>query len=365
VQHLGDFAEDATVELFFNTTDKTNSAPITLAGTPAVSVYKSGSTTEITAGVTLNVDYDSRTGMHRVVVDMSASASYTPGAEYKAVITTGTVDSTSVVGTEIGSWSCENRFQEVDVVKVAGAAAANNAGKFEVDLSHVDGVAVDVNSAQLGVKLVSTANDAITNNSLAAGAISEPKIAANALPAAKFPSSFSDLVETAMSLVVEAYDLDHLLKVAMPLGLPVEDSWAWTVDQAIGNVPTNAELATALGTSDDAVLAAIALLPTAAAVADLPTNAELAAALAAADDAVLAAIAARPSANAIADAVLSRSVTNVQDTAAVGSLAELILATFHAAIVDAVLTIRKTGGSTFNTRPVTEDADAVPISGVG
>jgi hypothetical protein len=51
---------------------------------------------------------------------------------------------------------------------------------------------------------------------------------------------------------------------------------------SVDDLPTNAELATALGTADDAVLTAIG---------DLPTNAELATALAAADDAVLAQVA--------------------------------------------------------------------------
>lgn len=78
---------------------------------------------------------------------------------------------------------------------------------------------------------------------------------------------------------------------------------------SVDDLPTNAELATALGTADDAVLAAIAALNnlsqanirTALGMAtanfdtqigDLPTNAELATALGTADDAVLAAIAA-------------------------------------------------------------------------
>jgi hypothetical protein len=51
---------------------------------------------------------------------------------------------------------------------------------------------------------------------------------------------------------------------------------------SVDDLPTNAELAAAFGTADDAVLTAIE---------DLPTNAELATALASADDAVLAAIA--------------------------------------------------------------------------
>lgn len=74
---------------------------------------------------------------------------------------------------------------------------------------------------------------------------------------------------------------------------------------AVADVPTNAELATALGTADDAVLAALGngtvvlhsdynAAKTAASqssVDDLPTNAELATALGTADDATLAAIA--------------------------------------------------------------------------
>lgn len=82
-----------------------------------------------------------------------------------------------------------------------------------------------------------------------------------------------------------------------------------TLDAAIADLPTNAELATALGTADDAVLAAIAGLNNLSQanirtavglatanldtqLADLPTNSELATALGTADDAVLAAIAA-------------------------------------------------------------------------
>lgn len=81
------------------------------------------------------------------------------------------------------------------------------------------------------------------------------------------------------------------------------------LDTQLGDIPTNAELATALGGADDAVLAAIAALNNLSQanirtaiglgsanldtqLGDLPTNAELATSLAAADDAVLAAIAA-------------------------------------------------------------------------
>lgn len=68
---------------------------------------------------------------------------------------------------------------------------------------------------------------------------------------------------------------------------------------SVDDLPTNAELATALASADDAVLAAIG---------DLPTNAELATALGTADDAVLTAIDALPTAVENADALLGRSI---------------------------------------------------------
>lgn len=105
---LGDFTPGKTIVFDFNT-HKADGTPITLAGTPAISVYKN-STTESTAGVTLTVDYDSRTGMHHVVIDTSADGTfYAAGNDFRAVITTGTVDSISVVGTVVGAFSLSNR----------------------------------------------------------------------------------------------------------------------------------------------------------------------------------------------------------------------------------------------------------------
>jgi len=82
-----------------------------------------------------------------------------------------------------------------------------------------------------------------------------------------------------------------------------------TVDSALTTIDGNVD-AILLDTSEiGAAGAGLTALASAAAVADLPTNAELATALAAADDAVLAAIAALsiPTANENADALLDRA----------------------------------------------------------
>ena len=103
--YLGTFSVGATVYAPFNTRD-TDQAPITLAGTPTARVHKNDSITEDDSGITLNVDFDSRTGLHLVEVDTSSDAAfYTSGGEFFIILNAGTVDSISVVGTHIASFS--------------------------------------------------------------------------------------------------------------------------------------------------------------------------------------------------------------------------------------------------------------------
>lgn len=109
---LGDIAVGGQVSFLFNTATSTG-APITLAGTPTVRVYRNNNTVEDDSGVTLTVDQDSVTGMHLVQVDTSADAVfYTAGADYNVVLTAGTVDGVSVAGTVLAHFSIENRSVE-------------------------------------------------------------------------------------------------------------------------------------------------------------------------------------------------------------------------------------------------------------
>jgi hypothetical protein len=103
---LGDFATSTIVYGKFTTYRPSTGAPFTLAGTPALSVYKDNSTTQSTTGVTLTVDFDSVTGLHHFAIDTSADGSfYAAGSFFDIVITTGTVDSVSAVGTVVGSFT--------------------------------------------------------------------------------------------------------------------------------------------------------------------------------------------------------------------------------------------------------------------
>lgn len=116
--YLGDFTLGETLDFRF-TTVGTTGAPTTLAGTPVVSAYVGNSTTQITAGITLSVDFDGVTGLHSVQVVASGANGFAAQTNVDLVITTGTVGGTSVVGYVVGSFSIENRSTQ------ALATAAN------------------------------------------------------------------------------------------------------------------------------------------------------------------------------------------------------------------------------------------------
>lgn len=150
MRYLGDYVEDDTVYACFNTR-QADGTPITLGGTPAVSVYKDGGVTESTAGVTLTTDFDSRTGLHLVTIDTSADAFYATGADYSIVITTGTVDSVSVVGTEVACFSIQNRYSTAGSgLDAAGVRAAVGLASANLD-TQLSAIVADTNELQTDI----------------------------------------------------------------------------------------------------------------------------------------------------------------------------------------------------------------------
>lgn len=156
----GDIRLSETLDLKF-TTVSTTGAPTTLAGTPVISAYVDNGTTELTAGITLTVDFDARTGLNHVRVVATSGNGYATGTNVQLVITTGTVGGTSVVGYEVGSFSIEKRSAlmpttiartldvsatgegDANVVQWLGTTAATPtvAGVPEVDVTHWIGTA--------------------------------------------------------------------------------------------------------------------------------------------------------------------------------------------------------------------------------
>ena len=114
---MTDYPVESTFDEKFTTRKFTTGAPFTLAGTPVISAYPDNSITQITAGITLTTDFDSVTGLNNVRVVATAANGYASGSTYHLVITTGTVDSVSVVGEVIGRFTLS---RSAAAVKTAG-----------------------------------------------------------------------------------------------------------------------------------------------------------------------------------------------------------------------------------------------------
>jgi hypothetical protein len=112
VNHLGNFKAEQTVDFKFTTVSGVT--PFTLAGTPALAVYKANGTTQSTAGITLSVDFDGVTGLNHVRI-LTTDAFYAADNDYQVVITAGTVNGTSVVGYVVGSFSILNRPAHLEI----------------------------------------------------------------------------------------------------------------------------------------------------------------------------------------------------------------------------------------------------------
>ena len=104
MNYQGDITLGDTLDVKFTTVNSTG-VPTTLAGSPAVAAYVDNGTTEITAGITLTVDFDSRTGLHNVRVVASGGNGFAAATNVNLVITAGTVSGNSVVGYGVGSVS--------------------------------------------------------------------------------------------------------------------------------------------------------------------------------------------------------------------------------------------------------------------
>lgn len=129
MSYQGDIRLGDTIDIKFTTRQATG-APTTLAGSPVISAYVGNGTTEITAGITLTVDFDSRTGLNNVRVVATSGNGFATATNIQLVITTGTVNSVSVVGEVVGEFSIEARsaLMPTTVARTLDVSATGEAG---------------------------------------------------------------------------------------------------------------------------------------------------------------------------------------------------------------------------------------------
>jgi hypothetical protein len=149
---LGDFDTSSTIYFKFTTMQPSSGAPFTLAGTPALSVYKDNSTTQTTTGVTLTADFDGVTGLNHVAIDTS-DAFYSAGSFFDVVITTGTVDSVSAVGTVVGRFT----LRKTACLKPTAAGRSldvSSGGEAGIDFANIGSPTTTLNLSGTTIKAV-------------------------------------------------------------------------------------------------------------------------------------------------------------------------------------------------------------------
>lgn len=164
----GDYTVGDTLYFLFTTRRFSTGAPHQLAGTPVISAYENDSTTQITAGITLGVDHDTVTGLNLITVVASGANGFESGKDYHLVITTGTVDSVSVVGEVVGRFTLGRSAAAVDLANGTDGLGAIK-GDTAAILADTGTDGVVVNAAGLATDAVNEIADGILNRDMSTG----------------------------------------------------------------------------------------------------------------------------------------------------------------------------------------------------
>jgi len=119
---LGDYAEDATLDFFWNTSDAAG-ASVDRTTDGEVRVYKGNSTTQTTTGVTDDEAFDGLVGVHHCRIVLT-DAFYVAGEDYSVVLSAATIDG-EVVNAAIAHFSIANRSSVAILQKGIAQTAAS------------------------------------------------------------------------------------------------------------------------------------------------------------------------------------------------------------------------------------------------
>jgi hypothetical protein len=283
---MKDYTLGETIDFKFTTCEPDTGAPITFAGSPVISAYVDNSTTQITAGITLTVDFDGVTGLHNVRVVATSGNGYTTGTNVALIVTTGTVDSVSAVGYKVAEFSLGRagtanvtqfddtagavRWMQITDQGTAQAATGTTlqlraAAAFADDeligqTVFITGGSTGVGQSRLITDYVSATDTATVDTwtTTPTGTITY-KICPTAPSSGGAGATAAEIADAVWDEATAGHTTSGTFgeQCKTDIDAILVDTGT-TLDGAIADLPTNAELATALGTADDAVLTAIA-----------------------------------------------------------------------------------------------------------
>jgi hypothetical protein len=207
MSYLGDFYLGANVDHKF-TTVNTSGVPTMLTGSPAVVAYPDNSTTELTSGINLTTNFDSRSGLNHVRIAATSSNGYATGTNYSLVITTGTVGGNFVGGYMVGEFSIEARASlrpasdgRDIALSPAGFVDVNDKSGYGLATGTLlDAIADTVWDEQLGGHLVTGSAGRRLNDAASAG--SDPW--STSLPGSYTPGQAGHIVGTYLDIHISS-----------------------------------------------------------------------------------------------------------------------------------------------------------------
>lgn len=172
--YRGDVALESTLYFTFNTIDVTG-APIAFAGSPTLAAYVNGSTTQLTAGLTLTQAFDSVVGLHLVTAVLTAANGYATATDVDIKLEGGppTVDSVAVTGRVVGACSIQNRsgLRPTVATRTLDVTATGAAG---IDWANVENptTALNLSSTNIDVdQVVASVSGAVGSVTGAVGSV--------------------------------------------------------------------------------------------------------------------------------------------------------------------------------------------------
>ncbi len=290
MNYLGDFVDDATVYITFNTFDSNDpsaSVTITNLAQADVEIWKNGVVqTTPGSGVTLTLNIGANNGSHLIAVDTSNTTDagwFATGNDYQVRINGTTVDG-ATINAWVGSFSIQNRFMRGTDSALLAASVTIADGAIKSDLTHIHGTALTETAGQLAAafkKLFDVATPTLVASDVmvgtdganttvpdAAGTAAVPgdamNLAADAIKAVSydertaFPLKANDTAATQIARVGADGDTletlsDEIAAVKAETVLIVEDTNAIQ-----GKLPTNKFMGSSDGADDDGTLNTIA-----------------------------------------------------------------------------------------------------------
>lgn len=99
----------------FTTRAFASGVPTSLLGTPVLSVLEENNAVPITAGISVNVDRASVTGLNEATIVATGGNGFENGKSYCIYVSTGTVDGVSVIGEVVGQFTVGASAAAVDL----------------------------------------------------------------------------------------------------------------------------------------------------------------------------------------------------------------------------------------------------------